>query len=339
MRKSLLSLFTAAAVLLGLSGLARAEIFDDGQNVQYYNSMKGKKVAFVPLSMGFDLPQYWVAAMQKQADKLGYEISIRDANWSPEVGAQALSTLIAEKPDLLIVHNPDMQVYARLLKQAMDAGITVLQVNLKSTANTDAYIGVDWYELGMVQSQLVAEMCGEGSGQNGKIAVMQGTPTNPNTFIVMQAFEDMLAEHPELTVVSSQAANWDATKAHAIATTVLKQNPDLCAYMGLWEVMDIGIAAAIGEAGLTGKVKLVTTGIGSKNSCDNIASGKFDGYVSEEIFYQVRDLNNAIKILLQQDPEVEHQPFALYTPLAVYSKENLADYTCAAQVDIEKQPF
>ena len=61
-------------------------------------------------------------------------------------------------------------------------------------------------------------------------------------------------------MVSSQAADWDAAKAKAITQTVLKQNPDLCGIVGFWDGMDIGTAAAIREAGLTGKVFLVDLG-------------------------------------------------------------------------------
>ena len=65
----------------------KAEPYDDGINQRAYEAMKGKKVAFVPLSMGFDLTQGWGAAMQVQADAMGYELIIRDPNWSTDAGA------------------------------------------------------------------------------------------------------------------------------------------------------------------------------------------------------------------------------------------------------------
>ncbi|TIX88298.1 MAG: hypothetical protein E5V17_06625, partial [Mesorhizobium sp.] len=46
-------------------------------------------------------------------------------------GIRAMQGAIAEKPDLIIVQNPDVQTYARLLKQAQAAGIKVLQVNMQ----------------------------------------------------------------------------------------------------------------------------------------------------------------------------------------------------------------
>ena len=101
----------------------------------------------MPISMGFDLTQGWYAAMKRQADELGYEIIVRDPNWNIDAGAQALSQLIDEKPDILIFHAVDMQAYNKLIKKAVDAGINVIQMNLKSPNNGDAYVGGDWYQL------------------------------------------------------------------------------------------------------------------------------------------------------------------------------------------------
>ena len=87
----------------------------------------------------------------------------------------------------------------------------------------------------------------------------------------MKGVENVLAKNPELKVVSSQAADWDAAKAKGITQTVLKQHPDLCGIVGFWDGMDSGTAAAIKEAGLTGKVFLATSGGGEqKGACDQV---------------------------------------------------------------------
>ena len=48
----------AAATLFAASATIAAE-YDDGLSSAYYQKLKGKKVAFVPISMGFDLTQGW----------------------------------------------------------------------------------------------------------------------------------------------------------------------------------------------------------------------------------------------------------------------------------------
>ena len=92
----------------------------------YYENLKGKKVVFVPLAMGFDLTEGWAAIMKRQAEDLGYSFEIRDPNWSTDAGTRAITAIIAEKPDLAIIHNPDLQSYARLEQRMVKEGIKVL---------------------------------------------------------------------------------------------------------------------------------------------------------------------------------------------------------------------
>ncbi len=214
-------------------GFADAKVLDDGQNVKYYETMKGKKVIFVPQATGIDNVEGYIIAMRKQADALGYSLDIRDPNWNTDLGTQAISAAINEKPSVLVVMNQDVQSYARLLKQAMAAGIPVIQVQVKSVATTDAYAGPEWYDIGYKTIEAAMNACRPANGKSGKIAIMQGTPTNPANAFGMAAFDDLVKANPDITVVSTQAGDWDATKAHGVAATVLKQTPDLCVSIGV----------------------------------------------------------------------------------------------------------
>jgi ribose transport system substrate-binding protein len=321
-------LVMAAATLFGASATIAAE-YDDGLSNGYYQKLKGKKVAFVPITMGFDLTQGWYAAMKRQADELGYEIIVRDPNWSIDAGAQALSQLIDEKPDILIFHAIDMQAYNKLIKKAVDAGINVIQINLKSPNNGDAYVGGDWYRSSAMEADELIRLCSTEHGKNGKVAIIQGVPTGPANQIGQMAIQDKLKGRKDITIVADQAADWDATKAHNVAATVLKQHPDLCGFIGNWDNEDVGAAAAVKEAGLQGKVAVVTHGGGQQQAgCDNIANGNFTSYVKWDVRGQARDLNDTIKLLLQTKPKPGSSPFALYTPLEILTKDNLRPNSC-----------
>ena len=315
-----------ALALAALAGGAMAEPFDDGQSTTYYDSLKGKKVGFVPLSMGFDLTEGWNAGLQNQAKALGYEVMVRDPNWNTEAGAQAANGFIAEKPDVLILHPLDMQAYNRIVQKAMAAGINVIQVNLKSVTNGDAYVGTDWYEMGVKQAEAVVAACGEGSGKNGKIAFVQGMLATPTATISGQGAQDVFDKHPEIEVVATQAADWDASKAQAITSTILKQHPDLCAITGFWDVMDVGTAAAIKESGKD--VYLLTQGGGNQSACDGIENGTYDEVVVYHVPGQARDMADMIKQLIQVQPEPGATKTTLFTPLQFLTKESMKPGSC-----------
>jgi ABC-type sugar transport system substrate-binding protein len=322
----------SALAILSLSA-ANAAVLDDGQNVNYYADLKGKKVVFVPQAAGIDNVEGYITAMRKQAGALGYTVDVRDPNWNTDLGAQAISAAITEKPDVLVVMNQDVQSYARLLKQAMAAGIPVVQVQVKSIVTTDGYAGPEWFDVGYRNILAAMDSCRPSKGKSGKIAIMQGTPTNPANAYGMAALEDLTARNKDIKVVSTQAGDWDATKAHGVAATVIKQNPDLCAYIGFWDGQDVGVSAAVAEAGLTGKVLVFSSGGGNQSSCDNVSKGGFDYYLSYDAAAQARDLNDAIKVVLQQKSKPGSKPFALYSNLKVVTKDSLSPTSCWSKRD------
>jgi ribose transport system substrate-binding protein len=316
---------TAAALIAATAASAEEGLVDEIRQPTL-DALTGKTVAFVPMSMSFDLPEGWAAVMKKEADRLGYKLDIRDANWSTDTGTRAITQLVTEKPDILIVQNFDVTSYARSLKRAQDAGIKVIQVNMKSSYQTDAFVGADWYGIGQYAANRMIEKCGKGAGKSGKIAIIQGPATAAASVYQLNAISETLKGRDDIAIVSSQTGDWDQSKARGIAQTVIQQNPDLCGIIGFWDVMDAGTGAAIAESGKD--VYLITSGGGNKTACQGIENGTFDEVVSYDVPGQGRDLNNTIKILLQSKEAAGESKFALYTPNKIITKETLGTDSC-----------
>jgi ABC-type sugar transport system substrate-binding protein len=337
---TMMKMLAGACVALGATMATAAIAFADDApppNAAYYSALKGKKIGFVPIAMGFNETQAWRAAMERQAKDLGYEVIVRDPNWSIEAGIQAINSLIAETPDVLVVESIDDRSYNKLVKKAMEAGIPTIQMQLRSQVVSDAYIGPDWEDMGAHTAVGLVKKCGEGSGGNGKVAVIQGALAAPASLFQIKGIEDTLKNHPEIKIVANQAADWDATKAYQIAGTILKQNPDICAIAGFWDVADAGIAAAVKEAGLQGKVAVVTSGSGNRGSaCDKLAAGDFSYYTSYNTAGTARDINSAVRMLLQTRPKPGSAPFSLVTGLLSLSKENITPSSCWTLEEIQQ---
>lgn len=325
---------TLAATLLaaGLS-LAAATAFAQGKGLDepfrdsYKKALAGKTVGFIPVAMGFDLAEGWAAGLKAQLEPSGMKVVVRDPNWNTNAGAQAFTALIAEKPAVIVIHNPDVQTYAKLIKKAEDEGIYVVQINMRSAQASTAFVGADWVEIGERQTQAVVDAC---KGKSNKIAVVQGAPTAAASAYTLKGVENVLAKNSQIKVVSNQAADWDAAKAKALTQTVLKQHPDLCGIVGFWDGMDIGTAAAIKEAGLTGKVFLATSGGGEqKGACDQVKSGAFDLDLSYDAPTQAATMASSIKWLLQVGDKAKDAKGLIYSTLVPLTKANASiEGTC-----------
>jgi ribose transport system substrate-binding protein len=313
---------TLRTTLLGIGLIAAAASpalaqkgLDEPFQGAFKEALAGKTVAFVPVAMNFDLTEGWFAGLKRELE--------------------AVTTLISEKPAVIILHNPDVQTYAKLAQRAENEGIYILQINMGSNYRSSAFVGANWNEIGERQTEAVVKAC---QGKSNKIAVIQGQLSAAASAYTLKGVENVLAKNPDIKVVSSQAADWDAAKAKAITQTVLKQNPDLCGIVGFWDGMDIGTAAAVKEAGLTGKVFLATSGGGErKGACELVKSGAFDLDMSYDVPTQAADMAGMIKWLLSSGVKPGSVKGSMYTTLIPITKENAASETaCWNLSDLKK---
>ncbi len=316
----------AAAFALCAGAAVAQEGIDDPTRAPYYDSFKGKRVAFVPVAMGIDLTEGWAAGLKEALEPLGVTVDIRDPNFNTDAGAQALTALITEKPDVIVVHNPDVQSYARLLKKAEEAGIYVVQVNMRSAYSTDVFVGADYVAMGEQIGQRLVDKCSPANGGSGKVAITQGVLTAAASVYQMQGINNVLSQHPDIQIVSNQAADWDSTKARNITATVLQQHSDLCGITGFWDVMDIGTAAAIKESGKD--VYMLTQGGGSRLACDGLTNGSYSEVAVFFVPGQARDMATMIKHLLQQGQAPGTTRTTLFTPLTFLTKDNMTPASC-----------
>jgi ribose transport system substrate-binding protein len=301
---------------------------EDPGPAAYKEAMQGKRIIMVPMAMGFDLAQGWAHFLKKEVDGFGGTFETRDPNWSIEAGAQAITEAIASdpKPDVLVVHSPDLNSYSKLFKKAQEKGIYVVLIDNPTNYPADAFIGSDWDRLGQLEAEAVIKGCGENSTK--KIGLVQGDQVNASSLYQYAGIMKVLAKHPDFKVVAKPDSNWDATTARNVATTMLQQNPDICGIIDFWDGDATGTAAAIREAGKEGKVFLVTTGGGEKVDCDNLQSGVFGAVVMTELQNQSRDINAIIKYLLQSKQPPGTSKTNIYTLEKATTKADIKPDTC-----------
>ena len=92
----------------------------------FVKSVTGKTVAFVPISLGLPLSDYWDAGIRDAATEIGMKYVVKDPAWNMNAMSQAIAALISEKVDYLIVQNPDVQVFAKQFRKAEQNGTHVI---------------------------------------------------------------------------------------------------------------------------------------------------------------------------------------------------------------------
>ena len=177
----------ASAPTLAQQGL------DEPFQKPFKEALEGKTVAFVPVAMNFDLTEGWYAGLKKELEPYGVKFELRDPNWNTNSGAQAVTSLISEKPAVIVVHNPDVQTYAKLLQRAENEGIYVIQINMGSAYRSTGFVGANWIEIGEKDAEAVVKAC---EGKSNKIAIVQGALSAAASAYTLKGVENVLAKHP-----------------------------------------------------------------------------------------------------------------------------------------------
>jgi len=318
MRKFALPLIAAAAMTLGaLPHPAQAD-----------ERLEGKKVIFVPIAMGITLTEGWSRRMKEQSDLFGIEYEVKDAAFNMKAMSELFAAAINEQPDIIVAHNPTVQLLARQIKQAESKGIKVLQINLQSNQPSTAFVGASWERIGREIAEDIVAQCGAGSGKSGKVAIIPGQLTAADSVIMNEAAFKVFEEHPEIEVVSNQASDWEPEKARQITSTVLQQYGDLCAIFGHWGIHTIGAGNAVKDAGKQDDVLVYATGGGNREICNQVENDVIDRYWSYNADGQGRDAATMIRAILQGAQPPEGQMLTIDSPLIVIKKESYSPDQC-----------
>ncbi|NVK34873.1 MAG: sugar ABC transporter substrate-binding protein [Rhodobacteraceae bacterium] len=320
-----LALMTVASI--SVAGGALAQEPNDPFRDPAIESLEGKWIAYLPISAGFDLAQAWGGVVKEESERYGMKFTVQDPNWSTDAMAQGMTSLIAEQPDVIVTQNPDTQSLARLMMQANRAGITVIQMNMQGAVQTDAYVGPDYIDMGRKIAERAIEQCGEGTDTSHKISIVQGVITGGVSYFQVQGIMDVLKDREDIEIVSSQAADWDASKARAITETVLQQHPDLCAVLDMWDGQAIGTGAAVKQAGLADSVTVITSGGGAGSTCDLIRDDTFDIVYNYDAPGMGRDAWTAIMIALQNGGGGNSKT-QIFSPTHIMTKDNVDQASC-----------
>ena len=294
----------------------------------YDKALQGKTIAYLPIALGVPLSDEWGRVVQEEAEWRGMKYIVRDPNNNPSAMQQALTALVDQKPDVLIVQNPSVTLLMKDLKRAESQGTHVIQINMSSNYKSGAFVGADWREIGKMLATQAVKDCGTGSGKSGKIQIVQGELAAAASVDQVGGIMEVLNKDSAIKVVSNQAANWDANTALNVTATVIQQHPDLCASIGFWGIMQSGAAQAIRNAGKIDSVKIYASGEGSQLDCDQVNQGNFVKFLSYKATEQGHDLMLAAQTLLESGEKAGTKNLEYYTRPVWLDKTNASGGNC-----------
>ncbi len=163
-----------------------------------------------------------------------------------------------------------------IINKAIDKGIPVVTVDADlPDSKRVAFVGTGNYQAGVEGGNKLAELI----GGKGKVALMTKVGQS-NLEERIQGYQDALAKYPGIQIVQKVDTQSDAVIAAQVATAVLRKNSDLAGIGCVEAAGGQGAATAVKEAGLAGKVKIVSMDRGN-DVLEQIGNGVISASIAQ----------------------------------------------------------
>lgn len=144
----------------------------------------------------------------------------------------------------------------------------------KAGLKVTSFIGSDNTQAGQIAAHYMLNVL----GGHGKVAILEGIPGEKNGIDRETAFRQVT--QGKLQVVQAQTANYERAQGLTVTQGILKVHPDITGIFSANDTMALGAAQAIKDAGMTGRIKLVSID-GIKEALTDVAAGTLTATVSQ----------------------------------------------------------
>ena len=216
---------------------------------------------------------------EEYAKEIGVDLTFMSSEKHSDVEKQVqlMDDMITQKFDAIILVATDPAALLPSIKKANAADIPVILVN--DTIDEEAakaqgaeyvtYIGTDNYQGGVVGGEFINEKYPDGA----KICILSGTVGNPAGDARIDGFVEAISANPKLEVVSNQPTDWSRDQGYSVMQNVLTANPAIDVVYCAADLIALGAAEAVTQAGKAADIKV----LGFDGSSEIVAMAEEEG--------------------------------------------------------------
>lgn len=195
-----------------------------------------------------------VNALKEGLDKesnIQYEVVDHEANVTKEISQ--IEDFIAKKMDIICLTPVDAEALVDVVNQANEAGIQVIEFDMKTNGGDYIFVGANDNESAELQADYLAEVLPE----NAKCCILLGILGHSGQILRSEGIKKLYELRPDVEILAEESGEWSTEKGMTITENLLQKYPDLDAIISQNDNMALGAIEAIAGAGKTGDVIVV----------------------------------------------------------------------------------
>jgi ribose transport system substrate-binding protein len=221
-------------------------------------------------------------SIRDEAEERGVgELIVTNAQSQASKQISDIQDMLAQGAQILIVAPLNAEGLEPAFEAANDQGVPVFLIDREITAapceNYITFMGSNFLE----QGERAADALAEATGEEGQVAILEGTPGASVTTDRTDGFNQRLEEaYPNMEVVASQTGNFVRTEGQSVMEQLLQSNPDINAVYAENDEMALGAIQAMRDRGeQPGQdIKIVSVD-GTRQAVQGVVEGQINAVV------------------------------------------------------------
>jgi len=285
-----------AMALAGAMTIAQAGYAQDSKGTVYY---------LVPTLLD-EFQTGSITALEMFLGQVGYDMETLNADNKTDLQQTQMNDVIALAPDAIILAAVDFNALAPGVEAARAAGIPVVIFDRQiDSVESDFTSVAGTIEMGYTAAAEVQRLLTERNGAvEGKVLQILGDPGDPYTLDIQQGFEEVMADFPEVTIITHPAMQWEASNAGTIAANQIVTDPDIDIIFSHAAHLSVAVVAALESAGKAPGDVYVMSSNGAPVGLDLIRQGWMQSEVEQPLYAQ------AAAVAMFMDKVVNHEEIA-----------------------------
>ncbi len=288
--------------------------------------LQGKRVALLTnvLTSG------WIAGYNATAIKIFNDNGVKVVNMvSPGDAAlqsQQIDDAIAQKFDVILLHHINEVAIVPALERAKKANVpVVLSVDNIAQGHDDLYLTLVGFDIPGNARDAADQLAAALNGKKGKVAIIQGIPTQSMVSTMAAVFkQELAAKAPQIEVVAVEGKSWRPDEAGTIARELLLRFAPQGGLQGFYTMNDFQAVQTIAALEATGAkpnqdVFVVATGC-AKVGLDAIRAGKLYASMDNGPVNQAKASADVVMKVLRGE---KNFPKQMLVPTVVINKANV----------------
>jgi ribose transport system substrate-binding protein len=274
--RTVILVIAAAALLVGIAAC--------GRGAPTTGTANAVRIAIV--TRDFTNP-YWAAlrdGAQAEGKKQGVTVDVQAGESETDsTGENAkLSTLAGQNYNCFGVVPANATNVITPLVPVAQKKIPILNLDTQIDPNASQQAGVSYATFIGSDNLSAGEQAGtallQRTGGHGNVAILQGIAGEQNGINRQQGFSQAVAG--KLSIVATQPADYDQAKAQTVTDAILRAHPDITGIFAANDTMGLGAAQSVRNAGLTGKVSIISVD-GITAALQAVKAGTLSGTISQ----------------------------------------------------------